>query len=237
MARFGCRRYRPGSAGVAVLFGAASACANVSTLQTARPLATGRTEHSVQAWMLPTNESSVLGADIHRAALPAYSYREGLERGDWGVRLTAPGSLQFDLKESSVGSRFAGSLGLGVGTDVASLIGLVLTAAANSDDESSNGSSKDDGYTPLTFELFLPVIASFELVPEYLSVHATLRPGLWVYTPADEVDRHVQFSGVGAGGIRAGRDFGVHAEAAPLWTTGYGFGWSAAASVFYRPGE
>lgn len=186
--------------------------------------------------MPPTNDASVLGEDVGVPLFPAYAYRQGLDGGEWGVRITAPGSLQLDGKAATASRRWAGSLGLGFGTDVGSLAALAVKGSSDETEEapSDEEASPEDDLHPLTFDLFVPAVGSFEIVPEYLSLHVVLRPEIWVFTPGDEEDRHVQFSGILAGGLRAGKDFGVHLEAAPVWTSGYGLGFMVAGSVFYR---
>lgn len=213
-----------------VLAWSSCACSNVTTLQTARPMAEGQQEHALQGWLLPTNDASVL-SDQQPVVLPAYSYRRGAGGGEWGARLTMPGNVQFDYKLATMSPRFAVAAAPGIGTDVVSLAGAAISG---DDSDSSSDASDDDDFTPYTLDLFAPVIASVEIVPEYLSLHGTLRPALWVFTPGDERNDHVRFSGIAALGLRVGKNFGFHAEGAPLWTTDHGFGWTAGVSLFVR---
>ncbi len=195
-------------------------------------MAPGEREYAVQAALYDHEGLSTDGAPI---ILPAYSYRSGIADGEWGVRLSGTGNVQLDGKGSATAGRFAGSFGFGMGTDIGSLAVLLLTADGDDSDE-------DDDPGLLTLDVFAPAIGSFEVIPQYLSLHATLRPQLWVFTPSQGDDtglgRHVRFYAVPTAGCRVGKHFGVHVEAAPVWSTARGWGWTAAASLFVRlPGD
>lgn len=189
-----------------------SSCTNLSTLQTAAPLAPDASEISAQAWAtLPVRHGSTV--------LPAIAFRQGQAwQGEIGGRVTYPGNLQLDFNAALLCGRFAFSLGMGVGTGLDSLL---------------VGSSGDDGAHTGSFDAFVPFIASYYIVPDYLSVHGTLRPQLWLVSAARNGVASQVFL-TGALGLRAGKDFGVHVEAAPVLGTDAGFAWTGAAALFVR---
>lgn len=194
---------------------ALSSCTNLSTLQTATPLASGATEVSGQAW-------GVIEPSSGRGAIfPAMAWRRAADwTGDVGLRLSYPGNLQVDGKATVIDGRFALSLGLGLGTDVGSL--LLASVEDGNDDDSA-----------LSLDAFVPFIASYDVVPDYLSVHGTLRPQVWL-VPRREGDTVSQFFLTSALGLRAGKKFGVHVEAMPILGTYAGFNWAGAAAAFVQ---
>lgn len=211
----------------------ACGCANLSTLQSARALPPGSVEHSVQGWLVPSNGALTRATESSWLLLPAYSRREGLPgQSEWGTRVTAPGDVQVDFKAAGQRGRWAASFGMGFGTD---LVSLILAAAKDDEkQQTQDSSSKDSKSGLLTFEAFVPFIASFDVVPEYVSLHAVVRPQVWLFTPADTLGRYVEFSVLAGGGLRVGRDYGVHLEAAPVWSTGRGLGYTGGAALFFR---
>lgn len=197
-------------------------CTNVSTLQSAVPLAPNAREFSAQGWAIHDP------APATTMVLPALAYRQGADwDGDAGARITFPGNLQIDGKARVLQSGpLALSLGLGMGTDLVSLI--------NSDDDDDDNTSSDDTEdATLTFDLFVPFVASYAIVADYLSLHATARPQLWLVTlPQEDTSANVFLSG--ALGVRAGKDFGIHVEAAPIWSSHAGLVFGGAAALFLR---
>lgn len=198
-------------------------CTNVSTLQSAVPLAPNASEFSAQGWAIhdPTPATTMV--------LPALAYRQGAGAGwdgDAGARITFPGNLQIDGKARLLQSGpLALSLGLGMGTDLVSLI--------SDDDDDDDATDDNTENATLTFDLFVPFVASYAIVEDYLSLHATARPQLWLVTlPQEDTSANVFLSG--ALGVRAGKDFGIHVEAAPVWSSHAGLVFGGAAALFLR---
>jgi hypothetical protein len=116
-----------------------------------------------------------------------------------------------------------------MGTDLGS---LVLAALRSDSDPVTSETANQTSFFSLDF--FVPLIASFDVVPDYFSFHATARPQLWLLALSDTTGPQASFISSVAGGARIGKNYGVHLEGAPLWTTASGLGWTAAAQIFFR---
>gem|GEM_PF-4497617 len=202
-------------------------CTNPTTLRTAHPLAHGQEEHGLSAAGYYLEQTDLVDEPV--LVLPAYSYRKGLGDGnEMGVRMTTPVNLQLDGGTSWVWGRAAFATGLGMETDVISLLFLAIQDD-HEDQATSDDEDEDDDEFPLTLGLFVPLVASYDIVPEYFSAHVTGRVhGMRIF------DQWGAYASA-AGGIRVGKDFGVHVEAAPAVTTTGEFVWFTGAKLFFRP--
>ncbi|MCB0378029.1 MAG: hypothetical protein KDD33_06015 [Bdellovibrionales bacterium] len=90
-------------------------CASISTLQTARTLEKGDSEHSFGLSMYSSDD--FLGGDDISLPVLEYTYRRGLmDKLDFGVKLAIIGSTVADIKYNLInGEKFALATGLGIG--------------------------------------------------------------------------------------------------------------------------
>ena len=171
------------------------ACASMTSTQTARTLAPGKTEQSVGVGQYNTNYKGTDGEEV-KASGPffEYSYRRGLtEAIDFGAKLTIIGTVTLDGKYSLVeADKFAMSIGAGAG-----YVSI------------SSGSGDNEAETTI-IDLFVPLILSYDFAPNF-SLYAAPRYLIRTFTGASEGS--VGYVG-GSGGVKIGNTWGAYLEVA-----------------------